>query len=206
MSIAEACPTTQDFLPPLSRIGKWVQSAYWNGLEYCLSDLPWVPKSTLDAGCGDGTYLAALGSFYRWSSLDAIEFDEKLLGAAQVCHPCRVQYKQIQSGDIFPYEDRQFDLVVSHAALNYIESQDLWLEELTRVAADAVLVSSLSDTAYPLIRLMSPSHSNLNGRQKPLQACSPLVIRKHFEAAGFKRVSHCAPFPFDIQLFQRVSD
>ena len=197
-----ACPTLQETLPPMhhaGRINQWVQRAYWHGIEYCLSELKWVPKSMLDAGCGDGTFLAALGSFYRWSSLDAVEFDQQLLGAAQVCHPCRVNYKAIQDGDSLPYDDKQFDLVVSHAVVNFVINPEHWLTELARTSAEAVLISSIS---APLIESVPTKHWTLNGRLSAFSALSGKLTETVMVQAGFKLVAACKPFPYRLQLFQ----
>lgn len=111
-------------------------SAYQERRQACLRFCkPVAGEGILEVGCGSGLFLnllaEAVGSEGTVCGLDISE--DQLAAAHENCR----QYGQIalQSGDILelPYNDEEFDAVVSIQTLEFVEDLDRAVDELLRV-------------------------------------------------------------------------
>lgn len=110
-------------------------------------------KKVLDVACGEG-YGSALMARVA-ASVTGVDVAPKAIAHAEVAYGNRPGLKFINAScDALPFDDAQFDVVVSFETIEHIKTQDKFLSEIRRVLKpDGVLVmSSPNKTEYSDVR------------------------------------------------------
>jgi SAM-dependent methyltransferase len=159
----------------------------------------------LDAGCGEGRFLAFLAA--RLAELrpdlrvECYGFDvddsgmmgegleERLIGGLGQAHPdvdWGTRITVIHSSDSWPYPDDFFDVIVSNQVLEHVSDHDLFFSETYRTLSDGGYAAHLAPLQHclyePHIRL--PLFHRLNNhdlRVRYVRAMTRLGLKKPFE-------------------------
>ncbi len=134
--------------PPLNWVSRMMLKSYLSSLNICLSDLGWVPRSILEVGSGDGTMLAHVGRMFNNVSLHGVEFDADTVARATENNCCKLHFQALGQAESLPFDDNQFDLVISHGLLTQTSLPRHWVREMARVSAEGVIVSVQTPAAY----------------------------------------------------------
>ncbi len=91
------------------------------------------PQRVLDAGCGRGFYLKALGHFNFIEEIHGVDIVDKYLKTAK--RNCRGSKFKIQKANIYslPFPDNYFDCVICSEVLEHLSNDKKALNELKRV-------------------------------------------------------------------------
>ena len=116
-----------------------------------------APRALLDAGCGRGERLAAIGAALPGTACFGVELDVETAAAARANCPGA----EIVTGDVcaLPWADGFFDAALCECTLSLLDAPELCLAELHRMLAPGgtLLLSDLvSAAAAPVRTLLSP--------------------------------------------------
>ncbi len=120
--------------------------------------------SILDVGTGSGDLSAEISHWCSKQQIDAaitgLDIQPRFLQLAQQRHTANGQLQLIASDALnMPFQDNSFDIVISNLVLHhfYDRAENL-LNEMFRVARDAVVVNDLSRHSVPLLffKIFSP--------------------------------------------------
>ncbi|MCA9806344.1 MAG: class I SAM-dependent methyltransferase [Cyanobacteria bacterium HKST-UBA06] len=188
--------------------GGLMEKALLSSLQLALSELGWVPKSILDAGCQTGELTAVLGKQFLLSQVMGVDGDAALLAEAEQRHCCKLQFRKLDATDEparLPFEADRFDVVVSHGFLNRHPDPAYWLGELMRVTAEGLIFTVLSPMGQGLF-----SNGWLWGKKRvfdqPIAAPYPVdmaALTRQLEAAGFRVELTTHPFPYQLVLARK---
>lgn len=145
--VQEACgPETQSNCATIPQPHGWlaeqIHKAYLSSFNVCLSQLGWVPQSILEVGTGDGSMLNYVGKLFMDADIHGVDSSANHIARAKEHSCCKLQYVHVDDAESLPFEDQQFDLVVSHGFLGRTHTPRHWLAEMSRVSAEAVIVST----------------------------------------------------------------
>jgi 2-polyprenyl-3-methyl-5-hydroxy-6-metoxy-1,4-benzoquinol methylase len=142
------------------------------------SEFRHTPK-LLDVGCGVGTYCQLLHE--RGFDTLGVDYSEPMVQAAQKQYP-NLKFQTANGYDL-PFSEKEFDVVVSIGALQCLEHYKLFIEQICRVAKNAVILSTLladhqRNLEYELTKLLVDD-------SWPTREYHPLDLVPIFEEAGF---------------------
>jgi ubiquinone/menaquinone biosynthesis C-methylase UbiE len=102
-----------------------------------------LPKSSsiLEAGCGAGRILRSLDAM-GYENLTAIELSLSRLHYVQFAGPMNAK---LVCSDAIPFNDNQFDAIVSAAVIEHVTDPRAWLAELARVVRPGGVISIVTD-------------------------------------------------------------
>jgi SAM-dependent methyltransferase len=166
--------------------------------------------SLLDAGCGDGRYLATLPA-QRPRRIVGVDISERILEVARrAVEAAGVEAELLQGNlEALPVEDEAFDLVLCVQVVEHLLNPERGLRELARVLAPGgtlivstdharMLVSSvLNAPRTALVRLLRLRHRRF-AVEFPHAAFGLDVFARLVEAAGLG-VEHRETFRFSLQ-------
>lgn len=120
--------------------GRWIGQ---REIQLILEALqPRVGESLLDVGCGTGFFTRALGRALS-GPIMGVDVNSAWVKYARRRDPVRASY-EVADARALPYEDRSFDLVVSVAALCFIEEERAAVGNMVRVARRRVAIGLLN--------------------------------------------------------------
>jgi len=95
----------------------------------------------LDFGCGCGRVELWMRELGSRAELHAVDIDAAAIAWANAHIPW-AQFRTVAARPPLPYVDGYFDLVVNHSVFSHLDEafQDVWLDELRRVAAPNALL------------------------------------------------------------------
>lgn len=110
-------------------------------------------SKALDAGCGPGLLTKALND--RNFEVNALDSSTEMLNLARSLFQCNGtgSTPEFCEGNIeaLPYDDGEFDLIVSAGVIEYLETDDVVLREFNRVLRNnAVLILSITNKLSPI--------------------------------------------------------
>jgi 2-polyprenyl-3-methyl-5-hydroxy-6-metoxy-1,4-benzoquinol methylase len=166
--------------------------------------VPYKEARILDVGGGHGQLTGAL-----------IEqnYSVTVLGSAEICKARIQRYVNSKKctfkvGDILnlPFDDRDFDVVISYRLLSHVEQWQKFLSELTRVASKSVIVD------YPEIRsfnALTPYlfdiKKDIEGNTRTYQIFREADILNIFNSRSFARGSRFAEFFLPMVLHRKIN-
>lgn len=133
------------------------------GFEGALLDLitPVQPRSILEVGCGEGYLAARLQKRLRAERFVACDLEiaqcRPELNAAFHPHISPINFEVASIYDL-PYESQSFDLVVCCEVLEHLEAPGRGLTELSRVAKNAVLLSTPREPLWRALNMLRGSY------------------------------------------------
>ena len=169
--------------------------------------LAWLDQSPgrqwLDVGCGTGALCSAILAHCSPKSVTGVDPSDGFLRTAKSSLGNRAELR-VGTATELPFEDAQFDTVVSGLVLNFVAEPLLALAEMARVARrDGIIGAYVWDYAgkMEMLRLfwdcaveLDPAASALDeGRRFPI--CDPEALRRLFSDAG---VDTIATTPIDV--------
>jgi len=162
-------------------------------------------EAFLDAGCGDGRYLAALEAELP-ARVAGVDISERILETARARVP-RADLRQANLESL-PFDDGAFDLVLSSQVIEHVVDADAALRELARVLRpDGALVLS-TDNKWNVVtrtlnapRMAAAGALRLRGSrgliESPATPYTTKSLRARVSAAGL-RVEHSETFRFHL--------
>jgi ubiquinone/menaquinone biosynthesis C-methylase UbiE len=174
-------------------------------------------EAFLDAGCGDGRYLAALAGELP-ERVAGVDISERILATARARAP-RADLRQANL-EALPFDDGEFDLVLSSQVIEHVVDAEAAMRELARVLrAGGTLVLSTDNARNLVTRVLNAPRVGavralrLRGRrgriESPATAYAAASLRALVETAGL-RVERIETFrfhlmwPLDLPLLVRV--
>jgi len=120
--------------------GRWIGQ---RELALLLGELQFRPgESVLDVGCGTGYFTRALASA-TGAQVSGVDINPEWLAYARQRNASNLSYV-VADARALPYETASFDLVVSLAALCFIEEERAAVLEMLRVARRRVAIGLLN--------------------------------------------------------------
>ena len=196
-----ACEQSKE--PTTELVVSYNDQVYWQAFGQLAKELPWAPVSLLDLGCGNATQLSWLAGTNPWvKRVEAVESNSALYQQAITLHPCRVRYQQITDNQALPFEDNQFEMIVSHGYLNHVSNPEKAIDEMIRINDGIIVLGVLSPMAYQLVKWF-PSLPLwlLNGRKiqpQQLSGFSLKQVKSQLQAKGYVIQSALNPWPYNI--------
>ncbi len=107
----------------------------------------------LDVGCGTGEFVAYLAATVKDCEFVGIDLDEVLLQSASQRPEKQGNSLRFQKADALslPFEEQNFDLVVSHTFFTNIEDPETAMSEMKRVAKKGALIASVTPQSLTAI-------------------------------------------------------
>jgi len=96
-------------------------------------------KTILDVGCGPGLFCEQLSK--KEYVVLGVDYSENTVELAKQKYP--YLNFMVADGYNLPFQDKQFDIVISIGALQCIIEDEKFLKELIRVSSNAVIISTL---------------------------------------------------------------
>jgi ubiquinone/menaquinone biosynthesis C-methylase UbiE len=162
-------------------------------------------EAFLDAGCGDGRYLAALHAELP-GRVAGVDISERILETAQA----RVPHAELRQANVesLPFANDEFDLVLSSQVIEHVVDARAGMRELARVLRGGGTLVLSTDNARNLVtralnapRTLAVRALRLRGKrgriESPATAFTPASLRALVEAAGL-RVDHVETFRFHL--------
>jgi len=109
---------------------------------------PLLPKTVLDAGCGEGFTLNKLMSNQIGQITEGVEYTKEAIALGKKLFP----NANIKQGSIYdlPYKDGSFDLVVCTEVLEHLENPQKALLEITRLSKKYIILSVPNEPFFML--------------------------------------------------------
>ena len=160
----------------------------------------------LDAGCGDGRYLAALAAELP-ERVAGVDISERILETARRQAPPGAELRQANL-EALPFPDGAFDLVLSTQVIEHVLDPPLATTELARVIRPGgVLVISTDNARNRVTQLLNAPRQllvrllRLRYRRSPVHSPATPFTTESFrvllEDAGFD-VEHVETFRFSV--------
>ena len=162
-------------------------------------------EAFLDAGCGDGRYLAALDAELP-GRIAGVDISERILETARA----RVPRAELRRANLesLPFDDGDFDLVLSSQVIEHVVDARAAMSELARVLRPGGTLVLSTDNARNVVtralnapRTLAVRASRLRGRrgriESPATAYTPASLRTLVEGAEL-RVDHAETFRFHL--------
>ena len=162
-------------------------------------------EAFLDAGCGDGRYLAALEAELP-ERIAGVDISERILETARARVP-RAELRQANLESL-PFADGEFDLVLSSQVIEHVVDAEAALRELARVLrSGGTLVLSTDNDRNIVTRVLNAPRNavvaalRLRGRrgliESPATAYTAESARALVERAGL-RIEDVETFRFHL--------
>lgn len=138
-------------------------------------------KTILDVGCGPGIMCKKLSD--KSYDVIGVDYSENVVELANEKYP-GIKF-MVADGYNLPFEDNQFDVVISIGALQCIINHEKFISELIRVSSKAVIISTLlkkKKSKDPMRTLKE----QLKSDSFPCREYHPSEILPIFNAAGMK--------------------
>lgn len=162
-------------------------------------------EAFLDAGCGDGRYLAALESELP-ERIAGVDISERILETAQVRVP-RAELRQANLESL-PFGDGEFDVALSSQVIEHVVDADAALRELARVLRGGGTLLLSTDNKWNVVSRVLNSPRTAATRALRLRGARGLIespatpytrasLRALVERSGL-RVVHVETFRFHL--------
>lgn len=156
---------------------------------------PMGPESLLDAGCGEGETLARLGDLLP-QRVVAID----LSGDAADFTAARFPAVDVQKGSVthLPFDNDSFDVALCLEVLEHLPEPELAIDELVRVSAGDVVISTPHEPWFRLGSLLRGKYlGDLGNHPEHVNHWNPQTLRELL-LTRFDRVSLTTSFPWMI--------
>lgn len=150
--------------------------------------------SFLDAGCGDGRYLVAVGR--QADRLAGVDLSERILATSQEALERAGLNAELRQGNLeaLPFPDAEFELVLCAQVIEHLLAPDKGLAELARVLKPGGRLVLSTDNRFTLSRALNAPRSVLlrlvRGRKPafefPHRSFAVGEIARLVEAAGLR--------------------
>jgi len=158
----------------------------------------------LDAGCGDGRYLAALAGELPVRRA-GIDISERILETARTRTDAELRQANLES---IPFGDAEFDLVLCSQVIEHVLDAPAAVRELARVLRPAGVLVISTDNAHNTVSKVLNAPRNglvrllgLRGRRGRVESPATPYTRESFralvESAGLE-VEHLETFRFQL--------
>ena len=151
-----------------------------------------APSQILDLGCGAGTYVRFLANLGHW--VVGLDYSLPSLSRAVAVDPRRAgQYLAGEAYEL-PFENDQFDLIVSLGVLQAVTHPERALDEMTRVLRPTGLLVVEFLNAFELIALSKGLRDRILRRRPHIHTYSPLVVHRWFLERGFQSIQRAGVY------------
>lgn len=165
---------------------------------------PYASANILDVGGGHGQLTSAL--------IDN-NFHTTILGSAEICKTRIENYLEdprcsFKVGNILemPFNDQEFEVVISYRLLAHVNKWKEFLAELTRVASQAVIID------YPELRSLNALtpylfeyKKKIEGNTRQYNIFRESDLAKVFKSRGFIQASKSAEFFIPMVLHRKLN-
>jgi ubiquinone/menaquinone biosynthesis C-methylase UbiE len=183
-------------------IGEWFLKVQEENTLKMLA--PHKQARILDVGGGHGQLTGAL-----------IEHDYlvTVLGSAEVCK-ARIQNFvdhnncSFKVGDILnlPYDDQEFDVVISYRLLAHVDQWEKFLNELTRVASKSVIIDFPDVRSFNVLTpYLYVFKKNIEGNTRTYKLFRDSDLMPIFNSSNFYRKDRFAEFFLPMVLHRKMS-
>jgi ubiquinone/menaquinone biosynthesis C-methylase UbiE len=183
-------------------IGKWFLKVQEEATLGMLA--PFTQAKLLDVGGGHGQLTGAL-----------IEnnYSVTVLGSAEVCKARIQKYLDnikcsFKVGDVLnlPYDDQEFDVVISYRLLAHVEQWQKFLSELTRVASKSVIIDYPEARSFnALTPFLYDFKKNIEGNTRTYKIFRESDLLPVFGSKNFFRESKFAEFFLPMVLHRKLN-
>jgi ubiquinone/menaquinone biosynthesis C-methylase UbiE len=162
-------------------------------------------RAFLDAGCGDGRYLAALDAELP-ERIAGVDISERILETARA----RVPRAELQQANLesLPFPDGEFDLVLSSQVIEHVVDADAALRELVRVLRPGGTLVLSTDNKWNVVsrvlnapRVAVAGALRLRGRRGLIESPATPYTRASLRALVERsalRIEHVETFRFHL--------
>lgn len=165
-----------------------------------------APGRILDLGCGAGTYVRFLTGLGHW----VVGLDYSLPSLSRATAADSRRAGQYLAGEAYalPFENGQFDLVVSLGVLQAIAHPERALDEMTRVLRPTGLLVIEFLNAFEFIAFSKGLKGRITRRHPHIRTYSPFLVHRWFLERGFQSVRRTGVYlpPHRFSCLGRVFD
>lgn len=188
----------EDCLRQLGRIGKFMGGD--RATFHAIDQLPQVPKTILDVGCGGGFFAMRLAQRYPQANVVGIDISKEAIDYANRQPTLSNLFFQLTDTPTLGYPQNQFDVVTATLVCHHLTDEELvaFLKQAVCVAKHAVILNDLhrhpmTSASFAIIapiffRNRLIWHDGLLSIKRAFKRCDWM---RYLEAAGIspKRVS-----------------
>lgn len=188
-------------------LSRMILKSYIRNFHLCLDKMDRLPQRILEVGAGDGTLALQTATRFSMAKMIGIGFDPgKVLQARQKAS-LRLEFLELADTETLPFESGSFDLVISHGFLGNSPVPRHWLKEMSRVTADAMIVSAPTPVGYKWLRkLPGADDASLIGNPIFTPKTQPIALRQlksWVERLELKTEAMTTPIPYGMLLSRK---
>jgi ubiquinone/menaquinone biosynthesis C-methylase UbiE len=161
-----------------------------------------MPKTILDAGCGEGFTLAKLQKEGIGKHLEGIDYSLDAINLGRKNHPSL----SLKQGDIYklPYKDNSFDLVICSEVLEHLEYPKKALGEIKRVSKRYCLLSVPNEPIFMISNFLRGKNVSRWGNDiEHINHWSKTGFEKFVKENGVNVLVAKIPFPWTLILGEK---
>jgi 2-polyprenyl-3-methyl-5-hydroxy-6-metoxy-1,4-benzoquinol methylase len=163
---------------------------------------PLLPKTVLDAGCGEGFTLNKLMSNQIGQIIEGVEYTKEAITLGKKLFP----KAKIEQGSIYslPYKNNSFDLVLCNEVLEHLENPQKALLEIVRVSKKYAILSVPNEPIFRLSNLLAGKYVlGFGNSPGHINHWSPLSLINFVKKSGLRILKTKFPFPWIIVLAEK---
>ena len=163
---------------------------------------PLLPKTVLDAGCGEGFTLNKLMSNQIGQIIEGVEYIKEAITLGKKLFP----NANIKQGSIYdlPYKDNSFDLVVCTEVLEHLEDPQKALPEIIRVSKKHIILSVPNEPFFRLANFLRGKYvAEFGNSPGHINHWTFFSFQKFLKKNGIKINKMLFPFPWIIVLIEK---
>ena len=156
---------------------------------------PLLPKTVLDAGCGEGFTLNKLMSNQIGQIIEGVEYTKEAITLGKKLFP----KAKIEQGSIYslPYKNNSFDLVLCNEVLEHLENPQKALLEITRVSKKYIILSVPNEPFFRLANFLRGKNILRFGNDHGhINHWNFISFKKYLRENGIKIKKISLPFPW----------
>lgn len=163
---------------------------------------PLLPKTVLDAGCGEGFTLNKLMLNQIGQSIEGVENEKEAIALGKKLFP----KANIKQGSIYdlPYKDGSFDLVVCTEVLEHLKYPQKALLEIIRVSKKYIILSVPNEPFFRLANFLRGRYiAEFGNSPGHINHWTALSFVKFVRQNNLKNIKTLFPFPWTIILGEK---
>jgi 2-polyprenyl-3-methyl-5-hydroxy-6-metoxy-1,4-benzoquinol methylase len=132
-------------------VARYLMRGFIASLDSLLAQINVSGTRVLEIGCGEGHILQRLAT-YNPDVLCGLDVDSTIVRQAQT--RCSSSYCLVANGVGLPFASKSFDLVLAIEVLEHVDSPELFLQELCRVARANCILSVPREPIWRALNLV----------------------------------------------------
>jgi len=163
---------------------------------------PLLPKTILDAGCGEGFTMDKLSKNGIGEKMEGIEYSKEVINLGKKLFPNLI----FKDGSIYdmPYKDNSFDLVVCTEVLEHLEQPAKALQEMLRVSKKYLIVSVPNEPFFMLGNFLRGKNlACLGNDMGHINHWNTFSLKKYLTQNKVKVKKVISPFPWIAVLGEK---